>query len=102
MSGIDEQGMPSCGCGKFLYWSIYSRSGFIGYLNSDRWLEKGYTRALNRAHSTKRLSKDAFINIIAAFSCHMCNRTIRKGGNMFNKLCATVRARWDVERVGNR
>ena len=102
MSGVDEQGVPPCGCDNFVYWIIYSRSKqHMGYLNSDKWIEKDYTMGVNRTKSVRGLSKDAFIDEIETFRCS-CDKAIRIGDGVFDRLCSSVRTRWDIGRVGDR
>lgn len=108
MSGIDEQrrDVTPCGCEKYRYWTIYrgdtpSSRFLLGYLNPDSWIDAGHRASVNLLDGRDRRSKDALIDKIGIFYCEFCEREIKRGHEMFEKMCSEVRVRWGVERVGD-
>lgn len=109
MSGIDEQrrDVVPCGCEKYRYWTMFEgdirdSAHLLGYLNPDSWLDKGYRMSVNKFDIADSLSKDDFVNRIGIFYCEFCEREVKKGDRMFEKLCSDVRMRWNIGNVGDR
>jgi len=103
MSGIDEQStdVTPCGCEGFDFWIIGGYNMRLGFLNPNSWVESDFIKSVNRATRLKHLSKDEFINRITNFTCEDCRRDVKKGCDLFERLCLDVRRRWDIEGLKN-
>jgi len=103
MSGIDEQNfdVEPCGCEGFSYWIIEGHNIHLGYLNPDAWIESDFIRSVNKGYLGKHLTKDEFINKMTNFVCKGCGRDVKKGHDLFERLCSDVGRRWNVKGLKN-